>query len=244
MLQQLSFQNLTLVNIKHSNQSLINPIYDVFMKKESIGCRIKRLRLDRGYSQAQLGKGVGVSDVTISKWESGLNQPRSRFITLIAKSLRVSEGELLHGPQPQQAQVNIEPGPDLRGKVPLISWIQAGSWLEMADAEPEATIYYAHTANVGPRAFALRVVGDSMTSYTGGKSIPEGAVVIVDPDLTAENGKVVVARLDDTNEATLKQYVLDGTRKQLKPFNPQHKVIDINGNCTIIGVVKQVIQDF
>ena len=79
--------------------------------------------------------------------------------------------------------------------------------------------FYQHTANVSDEAFALRVKGDSMTSFTGGKSIPEGSVIIVDPNMQAEHGKVIVARLEDSNEATLKQLVIDGGAKYLKPFN-------------------------
>lgn len=206
--------------------------------------RLKQRMADQDLKAKDIVLKLGVAKGTVSQWVNGIAEPRGRNATALTALLRCNSTWLFEGRGLPDRSVELELGPDLRGKVPLISWIQAGSWLEMADAEPEATIYYAHTANVGPRAFALRVVGDSMTSYTGGKSIPEGAVVIVDPDITAENGSVVVARLDDTNEATLKQYVLDGNRKQLKPFNPQHKVIDINGNCTIIGVVKQVIQDF
>jgi SOS-response transcriptional repressor LexA len=83
-----------------------------------------------------------------------------------------------------------------------------------------------------------------MTSFNGGKSIPEGSVIIVDPNVPAEHGKVVVARLEESNEATLKQLVIDGGVKYLKPFNSSYPTMPINGNCTIIGVVKQLIQDF
>lgn len=64
------------------------------------------------------------------------------------------------------------------------------------------------------------------------------------PCIGAEHGKVVVAMLNDSEEATLKQLVVDGGAKYLKPFNNSYPTMPINGNCTIIGVVKQVIQDF
>lgn len=209
------------------------------MKKHSIHTLIKEKRKARKLTQKQLAKAVGVSHVTISQWESGVTSPKGMYIGQLAKALGITLDEFTYG-----SSSNVEAGPDLRGKVPLISWIQAGNWLEMETSQAEASEYYAHTANVGPRAFALRVRGDSMTSYTGGKSIPEGSIVIVDPDVPAENGKVVIARLDDTSEATLKQLVIDGGQKMLKPFNHSYPVTPVNGNCTVIGVVKQVIQDF
>lgn len=228
----------TLVSSINPNLKQIKVGYDVMMKKENINQRIRRLRIARGYSQQQLANAVGVSDASVSKWESEQSEPKSKFIPLLARALLVTSEHLLHG-----SELNIEAGPDLRGKVPLISWIQAGNWLEMEVAESERHSYYSHTANVGPRAFALRVIGDSMTSQVG-KSIPDGSVVIVDPDITPVHGKVVVARLDDSNEATLKQLVIDGGQKYLKPFNNAYPMMSINGNCTIIGVVKQVVQDF
>ena len=209
--------------------------------KEQLNERIKRLRKTLNLTQHQLAKAVGVSHVTIYQWEIGNSYPKSKYVSALAKALRVSVEELL---SESNSAAELEPGPPITGQVPMISWIQAGSWLEMAEEAKDFTTFYATTAKVGPQAFALRVIGDSMTSYTGGKSIPEGSLVIVDPDIAAENGKVVVARLDDSNEATLKQLVIDGGKKYLKPFNINYPVKEINGNCTIIGVVKQVVQEF
>ncbi|WNO60418.1 LexA family protein [Rheinheimera sp. MMS21-TC3] len=231
--------NLTIVNMIDYKYSLVKLLYNDFMKKETINSRIKRLRADLGYTQDQLGKAIGISGVSVSKWESSDSEPKSKHLPALAKSLKVSLDYLLHG-----STSNVEAGPDLRGTVPLISWIQAGKWLEteVVDVQEEA-MQYPTTAKVGPRGFALRVIGDSMTSYTGGKSIPEGAVVIVDPDMAAVSGKVVVARLS-SGESTLKQFIEDAGQKYLKPFNPAYPLMPINGNCTIIGVVKQVVQDF
>ena len=235
----ITSETLTFVSSLNPNLSQIKVGYDDWMQKENISQRIRRLRTAAGYSQQQLANAIGVSDAAVSKWESEHSEPKSKFIPLLARVFGISTEEMLKG-----GTKELEAGPDIRGRVPLISWIQAGNWLEMDVSQVEYSTYYLHTAKVGPRAFALRVIGDSMTSYTGGKSIPEGSVVIVDPDLTAEHGKVVVARLDDNAEATLKQLVIDGGQKYLKPFNHNYPMMPINGNCSIIGVVKQVILDF
>lgn len=59
-----------------------------------------------------------------------------------------------------------------------------------------------------------------MENPSGKKSIPEGAVIVVDPELPYSSGSLVVARLDDSKEATFKQLVIDGEQKYLKPLNP------------------------
>lgn len=69
-------------------------------------------------------------------------------------------------------------------------------------------------------------------------------MIVVDPELPYSSGSLVVARLDDSKEATFKQLVIDGEQKSLKPLNPQYPAIPNNGNCTIIGVVRQAIIDF
>ena len=144
--------------------------------------------------------------------------------------------------QNESATYNVQEGPQLnRERVPLISWIQAGSWQEISDEfhTGDAEEWRETTANVGPRAFALRVVGDSMTAPVG-LSIPDGAIVVIDPDTQPVNGSIVVAKLTDSQEATLKRLVIDGPRRYLKALNPAYPMLEINGNCVIVGVAKKV----
>jgi SOS-response transcriptional repressor LexA len=98
----------------------------------------------------------------------------------------------------------------------------------------------ATTANVSKDAFALRVIGNSMTNPSGTPSIPEGYIVIVDPAIDAKSGSFVVAKLPGSDEILLKQLVIDGPNRYLKSLNPDYKPIAIDDDCTIIGVVKKV----
>ena len=124
--------------------------------------------------------------------------------------------------------------------IPLISWVQAGEWAEAVDyLEPgDAEEWLPAPLAAGPHTFALRVVGDSMTSIQAGqRSYPEGTIIYVDPDKPPYPGKRVIARLTDSNEVTFKVFAEDAGRKFLKPINPQYPIIEINNNCEIIGVV-------
>lgn len=199
-----------------------------------------------GVKGSELARQLGTGRASVSHWRTGQVAPSSENLLKLSKALRCNARWLASGVGTPEGSVELELGPDLRGKAPLISWVQAGKWkeIDMADLCQTETVFYQHTANVSDEAFALRVKGDSMTSFNGGKSIPEGSVIIVDPNVPAEHGKVVVARLEESNEATLKQLVIDGGAKYLKPFNNSYPTMPINGNCTIIGVVKQLIQDF
>lgn len=82
-----------------------------------------------------------------------------------------------------------------------------------------------------------------MTNPNGSPSVPEGYIIIVDPCRQAENGDLIIARLEDSMDATFKKLVIDGGLRYLKPLNPAYPVIKINGNCTIIGKVVKIELD-
>ena len=55
---------------------------------------LRSLREARGLSVRALADSVGVSKVTIWKWERGDNEPRARMATALARALEVSPGQL------------------------------------------------------------------------------------------------------------------------------------------------------
>lgn len=95
-------------------------------------------------------------------------------------------------------------------RVPVISWVQAGQFTECktADLFSDVDKWVETSLRIGDSSFALEVKGDSMTNPNGLPTIPEGATVIVDPDVEPLHGKIVVARIDGTNEATVKNLSL------------------------------------
>lgn len=140
-------------------------------------------------------------------------------------------------------------GSDSTGKaqsrVPVISSVAAGAWSEIVDNfQPgDADEWQETNKTISEQAFALRVTGNSMTNPNGWPSIPEGAVVIVEPNDHPENGKIVVAKLEETEEATIKKLAIDGPYRYLIPLNPDYKRIELTDSCRIVGVVKQILQD-
>ena len=49
----------------------------------------------KGRTQAELAKGVGVTEVSVSKWINGINVPRPKKIEEICQFLRVRKEDLL-----------------------------------------------------------------------------------------------------------------------------------------------------
>lgn len=58
-----------------------------------IGEKIKELRIERNWSQAQLAKIVGVSQKAIDYWERNVNEPKASYIIALAKSFELSFDE-------------------------------------------------------------------------------------------------------------------------------------------------------
>lgn len=132
---------------------------------------------------------------------------------------------------------NTEVAPDVKGGVPLISWIQAGAWAEASDPfQPgEAEAWVPCIKPHGMRAFALRVRGDSMTAVHG-KSYPEGSIIIVEPDRRSPaNGERIVAKMDGSQEVTFKVYKEEDGRRWLQPLNQSHQ--PIREPFTVLGTV-------
>ena len=62
---------------------------------EGLGETIKSLRIEKGLTQPQLAKLVGVSNGMISIWENNINEPKASYIKALAIVFDVSADFLL-----------------------------------------------------------------------------------------------------------------------------------------------------
>ena len=65
----------------------------------SIGENIARLRKENGWTQAELGEKLGVSNQAVSKWELGMTMPDISLIIPLSIIFQISADELLDGKQ-------------------------------------------------------------------------------------------------------------------------------------------------
>ena len=131
---------------------------------------------------------------------------------------------------------NARLGPDIRSLHPVISWAQAGDWMEIADDyEPQyGDELLPCPVKCSQDAYVLRVLGISMEP-----KFHDGDLIFVDPHVDPTGGKYVVVMLEDTAEATFKQLIVEGGRQYLKALNPEwpNRIIEVNQNARICGVV-------
>ncbi len=76
------------------------------MNQYVTGAVIKGLRQKNNMTQAQLADRLGVSDKTVSKWETGKGYPDIMLLEPIAQAFQVSVAELLSGSPVQNANVS------------------------------------------------------------------------------------------------------------------------------------------
>ncbi|MDE8603927.1 LexA family transcriptional regulator [Marinomonas sp. RSW2] len=208
-----------------------------------IGERILRKRTEMKLTVRGLAKLVEASPATVSQWENNRTLPNGKNLNNLAKIFKTTPTWILNGKDytaniPLSSNVAEAPAQYNTKSLPVLSQVQAGGWMEALDYRSLGNDIEWEDApsRASDNSFWLRVVGDSMTSPVG-ISIPEGMLILVDPDIAPENGKLVVVKLDGTDEATFKKLAIDAGMKFLKPLNPTYPTIPINGNCQILGVV-------
>lgn len=65
---------------------------------ETFGNRLKALRKSKGLNQTQLAEKIGVSLLTLFRWEKDERSPRVDEIKALSKALGVTEADLLNDP--------------------------------------------------------------------------------------------------------------------------------------------------
>ena len=118
-----------------------------------------------------------------------------------------------------------------QGQIPIVGVVTAGLPI-LAVENQEGTLTWD-----APGCFALRVRGDSMV----GAAILSDDLVIVRPQSYADDGQIVVARIED--EATVKRLRRRNGQVWLMPENENYDPID-GTYAEIIGIVKAVVREY
>jgi len=159
-----------------------------------------------------------------------------------AVGLRSTASVSYHLSQLQEKGLLLSPGAKGRkraivtaqrpGQIPVIGVVTAGMPI-LALENQEGTISW----DGDPSCFALRVRGDSMI----GAGILNGDMVVVRPQQSADDGQIVVARIED--EATVKRLCRKNGEVWLMPENDAYRPID-GREAEIVGLVKAVVREY
>lgn len=205
----------------------------------NFGEKIKKLRLEKEWTQDFVASKLSISVPALSRYESGTYEPKSLGIvsdfaklynvtTDFLLGLNVDYGDVECNAKSLPVLGIVKAGYNYLAQENIIDYIEAGS--EFADAE---------------RFFALLVKGDSMSP-----NIDDGDYVIVQKtDGEFESGKVCVVLING-EEGTVKRVFKTDTGIELHAFNPYYpakkytykEMKDLE--ISILGVVVRQIRNW
>jgi repressor LexA len=204
-----------------------------------MGLLIRVLRLKGGLGQAALAQRLGVSQASVSRWESGRTMPepeQARELAGLLGKLALEREALLqlHG-EPERLQTSLTRALELQlpggargldADIPYFADIAAGigEAQEQRDVPREMISVPRELYARDPQCYALRVVGESMQPL-----IRAGDIVVISPNAALAPGCIVAAYVEPDGDV-LKQYQPqpDGGLLLL-PLNPAYPVLRAGG---------------
>ncbi|RON24949.1 Cro/Cl family transcriptional regulator [Pseudomonas brassicacearum] len=206
---------------------------------------VKAKMSDLKVTQEVLADRLGMSQGGVGHWLNKRRQPSIQDMNRVLRALGMDFLEVAMVIR----EVLQEDEPCLTHKYnpyfryPVSEWrepmqVRDGELAVYGKPRFELTDYHAQGA-----AFWLVVVGDAMTAPTG-VSIAEGMMILVDPAIVPEPGKLVIAQWSDSTEATFRKLIEEGGQRYLVPLNPTYPKALYTDECRILGVVVQATAKF
>ncbi|WP_372410775.1 LexA family protein [Acinetobacter radioresistens] len=228
----------------------------------SLHTRIQQKLNEMGLKPADLARATGKSPVAVGKWIHGDSVPKAETLKTIAAFLKVTDDWLLTGkdngvvnfPTQKKEELkeeygNVKPSKRILRKIPVLDFVQAGLWREVAyDGMHPKDETYTTYEGIDPKAvFSLEVDGMSMApDYLPGDEI------VVDAARSPMPGSLVIAQEIQHGVAltTFKKYRVIGVNEhgvdiiELVPLNPDFPTYNsMQIEISIIGVVVQHHRD-
>lgn len=169
---------------------------------KSVGKLIYDRRTELGITQKEVADFVGVSEATVSRWESGhIDNMRRDRIAALSKILRLSPLAIMGIDDTDLSTriPNMVPIDECKFRVPIVGRVAAGRPI-VADEEIVGYEYIDNKySKDGHEYFGLRIVGKSMEP-----TIMDGDIVIVRRQNYVESGEIAIVLIDG-EEATAKE---------------------------------------
>lgn len=198
----------------------------------------------------KLADASGATYETVRQWfDKNLDNISSDFLVKISKVYGCSMEWLVSGHGKMNSGDKYSNGRLIDSearKIPVLNYIEAGNPKPVIDdyhagaGMSQIAVDSELDQELSMESFALVVSGNSMAP-----DYMEGDVVVVDPSVKPWPGDVVVAALDEENEATLKKYRSRGNDAdghhvfELAPINEDYHTITVSSSNPghIVGTV-------
>ena len=175
----------------------------------TFGQKIKKLRMEKEWTQSYVGKQIGVSDRVLGYYESDNRFPKDeKILKALASLYNVTVDYLLGESQHENGN---------KALIPVLGTVQAGIPIEAVEDIIDYEELHPSMLEHGEEYFALQVKGDSMQP-----KMDAGDVVIVRKQSDVANGDTAIV-LVNGSEATIKRVLKQEAGIMLAPNNPAYE---------------------
>ena len=204
---------------------------------------VKASMKDRKVTQGELAERLGMSQGGVGHWLNKRRVPSLADMNRVLAELGLGYLEVALEIRERAAQVpELDPHYNPYFRYPVSDWKQACELRE--ERAPYRTERYELTDyHARGEAFWLPVTGDAMTAPTG-MSIAAGMMILVDPAIAPEPGRLVVAQWAGNPQATFRQLQEESGQHALVPLNPTYPKVLLSDGCRLLGVVVQATAKF
>lgn len=202
-----------------------------------------------------LSQKFSISDKGAGKWLNADAIPETSKIPLIANFLKINSEWLISGSGEMTSSFNSKtekldnnvsyPLPIVGRLVPVISWVQAGTWtsVESVPAGTQFEEWLPPNPKCGKHGYGLEVVGESMLP-----DFRPHDKIYVNPDFQISDlktGDLVIVACDGETEATFKKLIVESNGMYLEPLNPKwlEKIMELREGCKLVGKVVGLYRD-
>jgi SOS-response transcriptional repressor LexA len=204
---------------------------------------VKANMKDRKVTQGELAERLGMSQGGVGHWLNKRRVPSLADMNRVLEELGLGYLEVVQEVREKSA---VAPIPD-KQYAPYFRY-PVGEWRGLHEAREERPVYGAARFELSDyhakgEAFWLPVTGDAMTALSG-LSIAAGMMILVDPAIAAEPGRLVVAQWAGSPQATFRQLMEESGQRYLVPLNPTYPKQLFTYDCHILGVVVQATAKF
>lgn len=175
----------------------------------TFGQKIKKLRMEKEWTQSYVGKQIGVSDRVLGYYESDNRFPKDeKILKALASLYNVTVDYLLGESQHENGN---------KALIPVLGTVQAGIPIEAVEDIIDYEELHPSMLEHGEEYFALQVKGDSMQP-----KMDAGDIVIVRKQSDVNHGDTAIV-LVNGSEATIKRVLKQEAGIMLAPNNPAYE---------------------
>lgn len=180
-----------------------------------------RLMRERGYSQNQLAKKIGISTTALNKWVRGITTPRNDKIDKLCQILDCQRSDLL-------SDRNDIPNLSVPAAypIPVIGTVCCGDGI-LAEQNFDGFFFVDNSIRAD---YCLRVEGDSMKDA----GIKHGDIAFIKKSYNFLNGGIYAVVFGEDNTAVLKKVYRQNDGLLLMPCNQLYEPIFVE-DCLIVG---------